>query len=185
VGVALLAAMAVVAAKSMKGDSNDTIDIGPTATNTSPSNNVIQPLIDASDTVTPTPPESTSATPDAAPTPTTPTSKPTGTGTKPPASATADAGKPASGGDAACDACIAAAKARNIPGAKSNFDRCGDAAQKQLCTKEASRNAPDIVNSLALQGNCGAATVVINAGKAMGIPGARLEKGLKGSSCKP
>jgi hypothetical protein len=177
--------MAVVAAKAMKPDSNDTIDIGPTAANTGTST-VIAPLVDASDTVTPTPTESTSATPDAAPTSTTPTGKGTATGPKTtPTSSAADAGKPPSGADAACDACIAAAKSGNFAGAKSNFDRCGDAAKKSLCTKEVSRGAPEAVGNLAKNGNCGAATVLINAGKAMGVPAARLEKGLKGTSCKP
>jgi serine/threonine-protein kinase len=187
VGGVLLIAMAIVAAKSMKKDGPDTIDIGPTATNTGP-NTTIQPLIDAGETVTPTPPDTASDTPDAAPSGTpTGTPKPTGTGPKttPTPSATADAGKPATGADAACDACIAAAKSGNIAGAKSNFDRCSDPAQKKACTREASRLAPNVVNSLALQGKCDAAKVVIAAGKSMQIPANRLEAGLKGSSCKP
>jgi serine/threonine-protein kinase len=183
VGLALLVAMAVVAAKSLKPDPNETIVIAPTTTPTAPPT-AFGPLTDASDTATPVPTESPSATPDAASTTTPkPTSKPTTTTTKPSPSASTD--KPAGGADGACDACIAAAKSGNIASAKSNFDRCGDAAKKQLCTKEASRVAPGLVNSAALQGNCGAASVIINAGKAMGIPAARLEKGLKGSSCKP
>jgi serine/threonine-protein kinase len=178
VGLALLVAMAVIAAKSMKPDPNDDIVIAPTNAATPPPT-VFAPLIDASDTATPTPTESPSATPDAAAT-TTPTSKPTGTKPTPTASE-----KPAGGADTACDACIAAAKSGNVAGAKTNFDRCGDAAKKQLCTKEASRAAPQQIESAAKNGNCGAASVMINAGKAMGIPAARLEKALKGSSCKP
>jgi serine/threonine-protein kinase len=174
VGVLLLAAMAVVAAKSLKNNDQTLTIPDVTTANTGPA--TVAPLIDAGDTA-PIPTESLSATPDAS-VPTTPTGKSTTTRPTPSASTSA---KPASD---ACDACIAAAKSGNVGGAKASFDRCTDSAKKALCTKEVSKTAPGFINSAALNNNCGAASVMITAGKAMGVSAARLERGLKGSSCK-
>jgi eukaryotic-like serine/threonine-protein kinase len=178
VGAALLAAMAVVAAKSLKSDGNDPLII-PTETDAGSGSTVIAPLIDAGDTATPFPTETPSATPDAAAT-TTPTTKPTSTATTKP-TASSSAKPPAAD---ACDACIAAAKSGSITSAKANFDRCTDPAKKQTCSREVSRIAPQAVNQLALLQKCDAAKVAIAAAAAMGVPQKRAEAGLKGSSCR-
>jgi eukaryotic-like serine/threonine-protein kinase len=177
VGGLLLVAMAVVAAKSLKPASNDTLDItAPTNTNTG--SNVIAPLIDAGDT-SPTPSETVSAAPDAS-VPATPTGKSTGTRPTPSASAS---GKPA-GADAACDACLAAASGGNITSAKANFDRCSDPEKKKACASQVNKAVPGAVKAAALNNQCDAAKVIIAAAKSMGVRGSRAESGLQGSSCK-
>jgi serine/threonine-protein kinase len=185
VGVLLLAAMAVVAAKSLKPDDDEPL-ANPFASGTGTGAATIAPLIDAGDTTTTIPPEPTATTDTAdastKPTATTPTSKPTSTTPKPTPSATATE-KPSGGADA-CDACIAAAQSGSVVSAKANFDRCTDAAKKATCSKAVSKAAPEAVKSLALQNKCDAARVLITAAAAMGTSQSRLEKGLSGSSCK-
>jgi serine/threonine-protein kinase len=175
VGVGLLAAMAVIAAKSLKPDSNDTLII-PTANDPSSGSTVIAPLVDAGGTATPFPTETPSATPDAAAT-TTPTAKTTTTKPAPSASAKPPAGD-------ACDACIAAAQSRNIGAAKASFDRCTDSAKKATCSKEVSKIAPQVINAAALNNKCDTAKVLISLATGMGVPQKRADAGLKGSSCK-
>ena len=177
VGLLLLVAMAVVAAKSLKPDPNETLTFSaPTITNTG--SNVIDPLIDAGDT-SPTPTETVSAAPDAS-VPATPTGKSTGTRPTP---STSTSAKPA-GGDAACDACVAAASGGNIASAKANFDRCSDAAKKQACSSQVNKSAPAAIKAAALNGQCGAASVMITAARNMGANPKRLDNALKDSSCK-
>jgi serine/threonine-protein kinase len=174
VGAILLVAMAVVAMKSLKPDPNETLTItAPTDTNTG--SNVIAPLVDASDTA-PIPTEAVSATPDAS-VPATPTGK--STGTKPTPSASAS---PKTGSDA-CDACIAAAKGGNIPGAAFNFRACTDAAKKDACTNQAKKTAPRLAEAAAKNGQCSQANAIISGAKAMGADTAKLDKAIAGTSC--
>ena len=193
VGVLLLAAMAVVAAKSLKSEPDQPLanpfDSAPTTGST-----VLAPLIDASDTATPIPTETPTATPDAAAT--TPTGKPTGktTTTRPTPSATgtttgtatgtATTTAPPSSGGAACDACIAAANSGNAVGAKSNFDQCGDAEKKQACLRAVNRGAANAASTAAKLGQCPQAKAIIAAAKAMGATNKKLDTALADTSCK-
>lgn len=182
VGVLLLAAMAVVAAKSLKPDSNDTLII-PGTTDASTGSTVIAPLIDAGSDTTPVPTE-TSATPDpadAASTATTPTTRPTTTRPTPSASSTT---KPSSGGGAACDACIASANSGDAAGAAANFNKCGDETKKAECRKAVNRTAANVASAAAKNGQCQQARAIITAAKQMGATSKKLDTALDGSSCK-
>ncbi len=184
VGGLLLVAMAVVAAKSLKKNGDDTIPIPSTAATTPTSTGTVPPL-DTGTTETP-PVDTGSATPEGADasTPKTPTTSKTGTRPTPSASASGGSGgKPSSGGDA-CDACIAAAQSGNIGSAKASFDRCSDAAKKAECGKAVNKVIPGVVKGLALNGKCDAAKVVIATAVAMGARQSRADSGLQGSSCK-
>jgi hypothetical protein len=185
VGAGLLAAMAVIAAKSMKSDDGQTLDTTGLITDAGSGAATIAPLIDAGDTTTPVPTE-TSATPDAdaATTATTPTSRPTSTSTKPATTSTGTATTPSGGGGAACDACIAAANAGNAPGAKANFDKCTDEAKKKKCLSAVNSSAAGAAISQARQGHCAQAKAIIAAAKQMGATSKKLDVALNDTSCK-
>jgi septal ring-binding cell division protein DamX len=191
VGVALLAAMAVVAAKSLKPDDDEPL-VNPFASGAPTGAATIAPLIDAGDT-TPVATQTATADSTATATSTTPTSRPTAT-TRPTATATATSTstatptatsttKPSSGG-AACDACIAAANSGDAVGAKANFDKCGDEAKKKECLRGVNRSAATLAGNMAKNGQCGPAKAIIAAAKQMGSTAKRLDTVLNDTSCK-
>ncbi|HEX6273442.1 MAG TPA: serine/threonine-protein kinase [Polyangiaceae bacterium] len=186
VGVGLLAAMAVIAAKSMKSGDDDQPLANPFTEDAGTGAATIAPLVDAGDT--PPLPTETSATPDAtdaatpATTRTTPTSRPTSTSTKPATSATGTSTP--TGGGAACDACIAAASAGNAVGAKTNFDKCTDEAKKRECATAVNRGAATAAVLAARNGQCAQAKAIIVAAKQMGATSKKLDVALNDTSCK-
>jgi serine/threonine-protein kinase len=180
VGALLLAAMAVVAAKSMKpAEDVQPLPIPTTTPASSGTGTTFAPLGTA-------PPIDTapiaSTTPDAT-APAGAAGKPatTSTGTKPPGTG-GSTGKPA-GGDS-CEACINAAKAGNISAASSLVGKCSDAAKKSMCVDSAKNGAFRAAKNAALSGNCAQAQAIMSAAKAMGADSARLATATKGSSCK-
>jgi eukaryotic-like serine/threonine-protein kinase len=180
VGALLLAAMAVVAARSMKpAEEVQPLPIQTSTPATTGTSTAFAPLGTA-------PPLDTapvaSATPDAA-APAGAGGKPatSSTGTKPAGTAGAT-GKPA-GGDS-CDACVNAAKAGNISGAAASIGKCSDAAKKSLCLDTAKNKAPRAAENAAKGGNCPQARAIIAAAKGMGADTAKLAGALKDSSCK-
>jgi serine/threonine-protein kinase len=177
VGALLLAAMAVVAAKSMKPSEDvQPLPIPTTVPATSGTGTTFAPL----GTATPDPIPTASATPDAAvvgaggKAPTSSTGKPAGTG--------GSTGKPA-GGDS-CDACVNAARAGNISSASGLVGKCSDAAKKQVCIDSAKSGAFRAAQSAARQGNCAQAKAIIAAARGMGADSARLANATKDTSCK-
>ncbi|HEY3500735.1 MAG TPA: serine/threonine-protein kinase [Polyangiaceae bacterium] len=180
VGVLLLAAIAVVAARSLKKDD----DVGPIviqpSTATGPAA-TFAPLPTANPTDTATPAASGSADTSPTSTPTSPTSTPTSKSTAP-TPATSGSAKPA-GGDA-CDACIAAAAGGNITTASARARSCTDPAKKSRCVEDIKRAAPSAAKTAALNTNCAQAKAIIAAAKAAGADTAKLNASLKNTSCK-
>jgi eukaryotic-like serine/threonine-protein kinase len=180
VGALLLAAMAVVAAKSMKP--SEDVQPLPIPTSTpaaSGTSTGFAPLGTA-------PPLDTTPVPSATTDPT----APAGAGGKPPTSSTGTkpagtagaAGKPPSGDS--CDACISAAKAGNISGAAAHIGKCNEATKKSMCLDTAKNRAPRAANQAALSGECAKAQAIISAAKGMGADTAKLSSATKGTSCK-
>jgi serine/threonine protein kinase len=180
VGALLLAAMAVVAAKSMKpAEDVQPLPIPTTTPATSGTGTTFAPLGTAEPL--PTAPTASATTEPTAvgaggkpPTSSTGTGKPAGTG--------GSTGKPA-GGDS-CDACISAAKNGNISGASASLAKCSDAAKKALCVSAAQNVAPRTATNAANSGDCARANAIIAAAKGMGADSGKLKGALKTTPCK-
>jgi serine/threonine-protein kinase len=173
-GAGLLATMAVIAARSMSGSSDEpTLELGATtgtetatATTPVPSATALAPLETA-------PPEPTPVAPPEAPPPPTATTKPaTGTSTKPPA---------AGGG---CDACLSAASSGNYAAAAKSYASCTDETKKNACRREVGKGAAVAAKEAANNGNCAQADAIIRAATAMGASSNRLTKAKENTSCK-
>jgi serine/threonine-protein kinase len=183
VGVGLLAAMAVVAARAMKssGSEPQVLDI-PTSTPATAAPTAFGPLPTApTETATVAPAvdagEATSPPPGAggttAKTPATrPAGTSTGTGTTKP-----------SGGDA-CEACENAARSGNLSVAASLVSKCSDEAKKKVCISRAKATAPDAASAAALNGNCSLAKTIQQIAEGMGAGSKRLKDATKNSKCK-
>ena len=182
VGVALLAAMGVVAMKAGKsgGGEPQVLEI-PTSTPTPASSGGFGPL-PTTPTATETAPtvdagETAAATPDAGATakpPTTATpAHPAGTGTT----------KPSGGGDA-CEACENAARSGNLSVAASLVGKCADAEKKKVCISRAKSAAPEAAQAAALTGNCSLAKTIQQIAEGMGAGSKRLKDATKNSKCK-
>jgi serine/threonine-protein kinase len=180
VGVLLLAAMAVVAARSMKKDDGNQTLVIQTSTATGAA--TFAPLA-TTPTAEATTPPTPSATDSAVPTATTAaTGKATATSTGKTTPAGSGSAKPA-GGDA-CDACSAAASSGNITAAAAKARACTDPAKKQRCLDDVQRRAPAAAQAAARNTNCAQARAIIAAAKSIGAEGAKLSKALDGTSCK-
>jgi hypothetical protein len=175
VGVLLLGAMAVVAARSMGGSDEEpqALNLGgePTATPTETATasgtggntgatTTLAP-VETSPPPEPTPAETPSAPP--------PTTKPN-TGTA----------KPQTGG---CDACLTQVNAKNLPAAARSYAACSDEAKKAECKNAARRNAAGDATDAARNGDCKKAAAIIAAAQAMGVSSPRLLKAREGTSC--
>jgi serine/threonine-protein kinase len=177
VGALLLAAMAVVAARSMKpAEDVQPLPIPTSTPAASGASTTFAPLGTA-------PPVDTAPEASAAPDPT------AGAGERPPTSSAnkpsssgGSTGKPAAGDS--CDACVNAARAGNISGAAAALGRCSDSAKKALCVDAAKNGAHRAAKNAALSGNCAQAQSIMSAAKAMGADSAKLSTATKGSSCK-
>jgi serine/threonine-protein kinase len=175
VGALLLAAMAVVAARSMKpADDPQPLPIPTTAP--AATGGTFAPLATAPAIDTP-PVESAQA--DAAPTATT---KSTTASTAPRATSTGTAKGP-SGSDA-CEICLNAARSGNISAAASAAGRCTDSAKKATCVSAAKSGAVAGARAAALNGNCSGAQAIIAAAEGMGAGTPKLKTALKDTSCK-
>jgi hypothetical protein len=178
VGAVLLAAMAIVAAQSMKP--SEDVEPLPIPTSTpaaSGASTTFAPLGTA-------PPLDTTAVPSATTDPTTTavaTTKPptSSTGTKPAGTAGAT-GKPA-GGDS-CDACVSAARAGNISSAAALVGKCSDATKKTLCIDSAKNSAARTAGFAAEGGDCAKAQAIAAAARGMGAETPKLKQVIKG--CK-
>ena len=177
-GVVLLGAIAVVAARSL-GSSNDeepqialggpTDPTAPTAagTGTAPATaTTFAPLE--------TPPPDPEPVASAAPTPAE-TSKPTTT-PKP-----AQPAQPAGGG---CDACLSQVSSKNYQGAARSYQSCADDAKKKACKVALQRVAYPEAKDAANLGDCKKAQAIIAAASIMGAGSARLQSVLDTPSCK-
>ena len=185
VGVLLLAAMAVVAARASKSGDDGPIVINTSTPSAPAATFAPLPTGTPAETATPASGGTAAATDTAhtaAPTstPTAPTAKPTTTTPTPAGSGSA---KPAGGGDA-CDACIAAAEGGNITAASAKARSCTDPAKKDKCLRAAKSSAPKVAKTAALNTNCAQAKAIVAAAKAMGADSAKLDAALNGTSCK-
>jgi len=179
VGALLLAAMAVVAARSLKPtDDPQPLPI-PTTAPAATSTTAFAPL--ATSPATDPVPVPSGTTPDTAGTAA--TTKPTGTQTGPRPSGTGTGTKPPSGADG-CDACINAARSGNISAAASALGRCSDAAKKATCVSAAKSGSVTAAKTAALNGNCSGAKAIIAAAQGMGAGTPKLQQALKGTSCQ-
>jgi tRNA A-37 threonylcarbamoyl transferase component Bud32 len=179
-GVVLLSAMAVVAARSL-GSSTEyqpeialgapTDTAAPTAagTATAPATaTTFAPL----ETPPPDPGPVASTT---TPTPTEAAGGKTGTTPKPPQQ------QPAGGG---CDACLSQVSAKNYQAAARSFQSCNDDAKKVACRVALQRVAYPEARDAANLGDCKKAQAIIAAASAMGAASKRLQSVLDTPSCK-
>ncbi len=185
-GVLLLAAMAVVAARSMKSDNGPEVLTIPTTTPAaaSPSPTAFAPLattpVDTTPTAAATP---TATTPPAThPTGKSPSTPSTGKATSAPSASAAPTSTKPSGGGGGCDACVAAARTGNISGAAAAIGSCS-ADEKGRCISAAKAGAVAAAKAAALNGNCSQAKAIISAAQAMGAGSPKLAGALKGTSC--
>jgi eukaryotic-like serine/threonine-protein kinase len=184
VGVGLLGAMAVVAARASKSTANDpqTLVI-PTSTTPTAGSTDFAPL-----GTSPTPTVPTSTTPVAEGTGGTPavknpsTGSTTGsgsnTGTK--TGTGGSAAKPSAGGDA-CDACINGAKG-NVLAAASQAGKCTDEGKKRSCISKIKAAAPDAAEAAVLNGQCPLAQGIKRTAEGVGAGSSRLTKAV--AKCK-
>ena len=183
VGAGLLAAMAVVAARSAKSSASDpqTLSI-PTSTAPPASTSAFAPLATATPAATGASPvaspEGAAGTPAAkatsAATPSTGHTSTGGTGTsKPPT----PAGNP-------CDACEAAAKAGSISVAASAATKCSDPDGKKRCISTIKNNAPTVAKAAAVGGHCDVAKAIEQIADGIGAGSTKLKNTLKEAKCK-
>jgi len=184
VGVVLLAAMAVVAARSSKSTANDpqTLTI-PTPTTPTAANTAFAPLGTATTPSADTTPTATTPTPAGAggsPAVKAQTgTASTGTGTGTHAAAGGAGSKPSGGGDA-CDACQSA----SIPVAASLVGRCADEAKKKACISRVKSSAPAAADAAIKNGKCGVALAIQQAADGIGAGSGKLNKTIKEGKCK-
>lgn len=196
-GVVLLGAMAVVAARSAKPDDEPTViaPVGPAATGATGGPVAIEPTetaptatetAPAPDT-TPSPPEQPVATNTPKPSNTgsgktsgtgTGTSTGTNTGTGTGTSSGTSTSKPSGGG--ACDSCESLARSGNIAGAAQAFNSCSDAAAKDRCKRAIRGPASEAIRTAARNGNCSQADTLLRAARSVGLS---LDAAVKNTSC--
>jgi serine/threonine-protein kinase len=197
-GVVLLAAMAVVAARSMKTEEEPVLT-SPFQPGSAGSVTTIAPLdVSAPAPTAAIPPLVTEPTRPATTTPTTPrTGQPktpstgaggsvagAGTPTTPtttPTTPTPTTPKPPSGGGA-CDSCAALVSAGSWRAAAAAYQSCeGDA--KTACSRSIRRSAREAAKAAAFNGDCGTAGAIIAAATAAGQSASSMQDALKGTSC--
>jgi hypothetical protein len=184
VGAILLGAIVIVVVKSNKPGNED---LPPLALDTAPAGASSEgPGPVHLDPVDPTPPDAS---------PSTGGSTGAATGGGP---ATADTGKPVTGGTVTpkgttgssgtttpkgdpCDACNASAASGNASGVASALGRCTDEGKKAACKATLQRNVAGVVRSASLLGQCDRAKGIVAAANSIGVKGA--ERGLAGA-CK-
>jgi len=179
-GVVLLGAMAVVAARTLGGgDEPPTVALGepgPTDTTTP----TVAGTGTAPATATTFAPLETPPDPDPVPVASTTTPTPAGaTGGK--TSTTPKPAQPAAGG---CDTCMSQVSAKNYQGAARSYQACGDEAKKKACRQALQRVAYPEAKDAANLGDCKKAQAIVAAASAMGAGSARLQSVLDTPSCK-
>lgn len=115
-----------------------------------------------------------------------PETKPTATATatsKPPETAPEKPPEKKPSSSAACDACLSAAKAGNIPAARSHYASCSDADKKSKCSGIAKRKAAVTAKAAVQSGNCAQAATIGAAAAAMGAASPALTREV--AKCKP
>jgi serine/threonine-protein kinase len=174
-GVVLLVAIAVIAARAFKRDDSGTAGAPPTNDSSGQAANSPQPTAVSANTaeIAANTAQLEAAAPsleleDAGKSVTKPNKVKVVTTHEPPPEV-----KPPPGptGEAACDACIAAAQAGSITAAAGNFNRCDNPAKKQRCRGVASSRAPGAVRAAAFQQKCAQAKALAAAARAMGAGG--------------
>jgi serine/threonine-protein kinase len=184
VGVGLLGAMAVIAARSSKTNANEptTLTI-PTSTTPSAGATDFAPLATSPTPTTPVPTaavEGTGGTP-AVKNPSTGTTTGSGTSTGPKPGAGGSGAKPSGGGGDACDACISGASG-NVIVAASQVGKCTDEAKKKTCITKIKGAAPDAAKAAALNGKCDLAQAIKRTAEGVGAGTRRLTDAVK--TCK-
>ncbi|HEU5077422.1 MAG TPA: protein kinase [Polyangiaceae bacterium] len=198
VGAILLIAIVVVAARSMSSEEdiapiepivpNPSVAQGPAVeldaevsaeTDSTPTADTGSPTGPATPPQ-PTKPSSQSAT--TSPKPSQPVQSSTTTGAAPVANTTTGSPPASGGGGGACDACVAAARAGNIPGAASSFRSCSDPKGQQDCKLIAMSRATRAAEAAANSGDCARAQAIAAAAAQMGAASGRLNKAV--AKCK-
>ena len=183
-GGLLLIAIAVIAARSMKDDSNEptTLNIPTGSATTNSGTTTIDPLEKPPE---PPPPADVDAG--------TGEQQNTGTGGSTGKQAQGKGGASSSGTGAGagtskppagdpCDACLNAANSGNIVGAASAAGKCQDASKKSACQKRVRTAAPGAAKTAAFNNQCGAAKAIVAAAEGMGAGSNSLKSAVK--TCK-
>ena len=170
-GAGLLAAMAVIAARSMRPDDEPAMVLGATTETTTTPTVAAAPPTTFAPLETPPPDPTPPAATEAPAPPKTPPKTTTGTATAP---------KPGGG----CDACLSAAAAGNYPSAARAYSSCTDEGKKKDCKQAVGRTAAGAAKEAARLGQCKQVDAIIAAATAMGASTPRLMSAKEGTSCK-